>query len=459
MAFAPSKNLIFRGKLSFNKAYGANPTNTATNFPQRGYGFDTFDWVLNENLLDDKIRLKEAYWLYMSEGLFGSLVDWSLSFGRRPSTNGFLISLREGDEPSSPLGHNINVEFDGASFKLGLEKVSGISGMYWKACFGRGLTNARSRFNMDGGFNSLGDYTEDKNTLKNIDLAGFIFSAYDDGQYKVMTTWYRGFDVPGFVMADANMFTDAQNNSGMISMDEGEMMFNPKLQMQNMGDIDGGALSILVDGVGEGISDFFDETKLFASFGFSKTYPDNKISSLSSAMQNQVIQDGSVTNMQDGLNRQISQAITDGLAKEQVLAGMEQQMAGVEGMLGSNDDKIGTSYWFGMQIPAVITDEGIIGMEYNHGSKYWRPFTYGEDTLAGSKLAVRGDAYEIYYIQPLTEAFSMQLRYTKLTYDYTGSQGFFGAGGMPMTMAEAKAFGMDPIEEAEDIRLSFRYRF
>jgi hypothetical protein len=74
-------------------------------------------------------------------------------------------------------------------------------------------------------------------------------------------------------------------------------------------------------------------------------------------------------------------------------------------------------------------------------------------------LAARGDAYEMYYSQPLTKAFSMQLRYTKINYDYTGSQGFFGASGTPMTMSEAKAFGMDPVEEAEDIRLSFRYRF
>ena len=74
-------------------------------------------------------------------------------------------------------------------------------------------------------------------------------------------------------------------------------------------------------------------------------------------------------------------------------------------------------------------------------------------------MAVRGDAYEVYYIQPLLKGFSAEVRYTKLNYDYTGSQGFFGGSGVPMTMDEAKAFGMDPIEEAEDIRLSLRYRF
>jgi hypothetical protein len=72
---------------------------------------------------------------------------------------------------------------------------------------------------------------------------------------------------------------------------------------------------------------------------------------------------------------------------------------------------------------------------------------------------VRGDAIEAYYIQPLMKGFTAEIRYTKLNYDYTGSQGFFGAGGTPMTMSEAKAMGMDPVEEAQDIRISLRYQF
>ena len=31
-----------------------------------------------------------------------------------------------------------------------------------------------------------------------------------------------------------------------------------------------------------------------------------------------------------------------------------------------------------------------IGLEYNYGSKYWFNFTGAEDSLVGSKLAVRG---------------------------------------------------------------------
>jgi hypothetical protein len=457
MAYAPSNNMIFKGQLSFNKAYGATPVNSATGYPQRGFGFDTFDWVLNENLLDDKIRVKEAYWLYMGDSFLGTSVDWTASFGRRPSTDGFLISLREGDKPKSPLGHVINVEFDGGSFKFGLEKVTNISGMSLKFCFGRGLTNARSRFNMDGGFASLGDYTKDKTTLKDVDLAGLIFVPYDDGQYKVMTTYYRGFNVPGFVMADPNMLNPKAKNAGMLGLADtngnevaDQLVLNSKLGMVNIGDQDGAAISVLVDGIGDGISDFLDSTKFFASFAWSKTKPDNSYNTLDTAALMQQVQAAG------GLENLMTQMKT--LTPEQQ-AGMMQQLIKKEGMLGSNDDETGTSYWVGVNIPVMFTDDGRFGVEYNHGSKYWRPFTYAEDTMVGSKMAVRGDAVEAYYIQPIMKGLSAEVRYTKLNYDYTGSQGFFGAGGTPMTMSEAKAMGMDPVEEAQDIRISLRYQF
>ena len=43
------------------------------------------------------------------------------------------------------------------------------------------------------------------------------------------------------------------------------------------------------------------------------------------------------------------------------------------------------------------------GLEYNWGSKYWFNFTGAEDSLVGSKQAVRGNVYEAYYIQPIVQ--------------------------------------------------------
>jgi len=54
----------------------------------------------------------------------------------------------------------------------------------------------------------------------------------------------------------------------------------------------------------------------------------------------------------------------------------------------------------------------------------------------------------------------MQVRYTYLDYDYTGSDGFFGDGGAPVSMSDAEANPqMDPVETAQDIRVYFRYRY
>ena len=461
MSYAATENMIFKGQLSYNKAYGASPA-MENGLNQRGaHGYDVFDWVTNENLTNDSIKIKQAYWLYMSDSFLGTDIDWTASFGRRPSTNGFLISLRDDDNPASPMGHLINMEFDGASFKFGLEKVTDISGMYLKFCFGRGLSNARARFNMDGGFDSMGDYTKDDTTLDNIDLAGLIFVPYDDGQYKVMTTYFRGWNVPGFVMADPDM-VGATGNTGMLALQDTNnngivdtMVPNQSMRLENLGAMSGAGVSLLVDGIGNGINDFLDNTKFFASFGWSQSDPDNKLDAFNAnAMMQQI---GQMMQANPGMTQQqaIEGMIQQLGANPQAAAAMMTQA----GMMGSTDKETGTSYWVGVQMPAVFTDDGRIGLEYNHGSKYWRPFTYGEDTLIGSKIAARGNAYEVYYTQPLMKAFSMQIRYTYIDYKYTGSQGFFGGSGAPMTMDEARAFGMDPIDKAQDLRVYFRYRF
>ncbi len=375
MAYRPLSELVFRAKLSYYKAYGATPTNPSSSILQRGMGFDKFDWVINENLSDSEVRVREAYWLYYGKNFLGSGINWTASLGRRPSTNGFLVSMRDDDRANSPLGHNINMEFDGASLRLDLEKITQISGSYIKGCYGRGVSNAKARFSRDGA-----DYTKEIGALKDVDLAGFIFVPYYNGQYEVMTTYYKGRNLPGFV-----------DNSG---------------ELKSLGSIDGAGVSLLVDGIGDGINSTLDNMKLFISLSYSKTHPNSR-----------------------------------------------------GAMLGSNRNKSGTSYYMGANWDCLLVDDARVGVEYNHGSKYWRSFTYGEDTLIGSKLSTRGDAYELFWTKQINKAFSFQARWTKIEYDYTGSQGFFGMSGTPMSMDEAIKVGLDPINKARDIRLYLRYRY
>ena len=163
-----------------------------------------------------------------------------------------------------------------------------------------------------------------------------------------------------------------------------------------------------------------------------------------------------------------------------------------QGMLGSTDDETGLSYWVGAQWDCLLTDNAKVGIEYNHGDQYWRSFTYAEDTVAGSKMAVRGDAYEFYFTKEITKGLSFQARYTYMNYDYTGSNGFFGnttgnsmkisdikkaaAGWNGMTPAQQQGFqqqnpqmagqmemasnmSSQVVESAQDIRFYLRYKF
>ena len=350
MAYAPDSHNIFKGRLSMNKAYGAD-----FGTPGRSHGLgEMFDWTGNAALADNHLKVSEAYWLYLGDDLFGADVPWTFSLGRRPSTSGFLGNLREDDPASSPLAHVINVEFDGFSSKLDLSNVTGVPGMSFKVCMGRGASSATPLFETST------PYADDK--LDNIDMAGVIVEPYNDGQYIVKATWYRAWKLPGM---------------------EVDMSTGVPLGFRQYGNMDGAALSVLVDGLTED-DGILSETKVFGSFAWTQTDPDT-----------------------------------------------------YKQMLGTSDSKSGTSYWIGTQIPVI--EDGALGLEYNHGSKYWRPMTYAEDTMIGSKIAARGDAWEAYFNYDITEALSAQVRYTGINYDYTGSQGFFGnTSGAAMKIDDVK---------------------
>ena len=182
---------------------------------------------------------------------------------------------------------------------------------------------------------------------------------------------------------------------------------------KDAGDITLSTLMFKAEGVGEEINDFLDATTLFASYSTSKTTP------------------------KSGMN-----------------------------MLGETTSKSGNSIWIGAQMPCLLTEDGRFGVEYNKGSKYWRSMTYAEDTMIGSKIAARGTALEVYWLKPLTPSLSLNIRYTKIDYDYTGSNGFFGqASGTPLKISDVKAglYGDDikskVVESASDFRFYIRYRF
>lgn len=416
MGYAPDENNLFKGKLSYNKAFGDSVNHSQSNVSSGATSLNTFDWVVNEALGDNSLKVKEAYWLYMNDTFLDTEVPWTISIGRRPSTDGLGINMREGMGANSPLSHTVNVEFDGMSAKFNLDKVTGIDGMWWKLCTGRGLSSANELFDM-----TSAQYAKSNGTT-NTDMYGFIFVPYDDGQYSVWTNWARADHMIGFDLGMVSGTPDFMSYSTMPTYTDNNMDGIPDAgisytampsayKFKDFGSLDLATVMFKAEGIGDGISDFLDDTRVFVSLAQSKTRPK---------------------------------------------AGMA--------MLGSPKSETGHSEWIGVNMPCLLTEDGRIGIEWNKGSKYWRSVTYGEDTMAGSKIAARGDAWEIYYTKPLTKALTLNARYTAIDYDYTGSNSFFGEDGTPMTMAQgsaaAAAMGMvDPIKEARDFRIAVSYRY
>ena len=376
MNYAATKNLSFTGQLAYNKTFGQRgaPAQVGSD------GMDGFDWVSSESAYDDTLRVRSAYFFYQDDELAGLEIPWTFSVGRRPSTEGHLINLRDDVKAASPLAHTVNVEFDGASAKFGTEELIGLEGSYFKLCAGRGMSEAEPRF-------ASTPYTGEQSQTNTIDMGGIIIVPYDDKQYST-----------GIQYTYANNLIDQTSQ-----MDP---------SMKTVGGLHTATAFGMINGIGDGWADFLDDTLIFVSGAMSKTDP---------------------------------------------------YANGNGGMLGSTESQTGYSYWIGTQFPSLISDEGRWGAEFNHGSNYWRPITYGEDTLIGSKIAARGDAYELYFTEPLVDdILTFQLRYTYINYDYSGSNGFFGSTtGTPMSMDQANAVGAGGmiVEKAQDIRAYIRYKF
>ncbi|MGB6019599.1 MAG: DUF3373 family protein [Sulfurimonadaceae bacterium] len=388
MDWAASENMSFTGQLAYNKAYG-NRSGFDGGYP----GFETFDWITNENPYDDVVRVRSAYFFYRNDTFLGTEIPWTFSIGRRPSTNGHLINLRDNDPAASPMGHTINVEFDGLSSKFTL--VEDI-GMYVKFCAGRGGTNANAKFftiDPNSGIASMSaPYAANDADLPDIDLGGLIFVPYNDGQYSIGTQYYY-----------ANNLIDADMTPTMAGY-----QFNG---MTDVGGLHSFTGNVVINGIGDEWSDFLDDTTLFVSGAVSITDPKD----------------------------------------------------GGQGMLGSTESVRGWSGWVGMQFPSLISEDGRWGVEWNQGTQNWRSITYAEDTLAGSKIAARGDAYEAYFTEPLIEGvFSFQLRYTYIDYKWAGSNGFFGSTtGTPTLISDLTPMtgSTVTVDKAQDIRAYLRYRF
>ncbi|NOX24938.1 MAG: DUF3373 domain-containing protein, partial [Deltaproteobacteria bacterium] len=110
-----------------------------------------------------------------------------------------------------------------------------------------------------------------------------------------------------------------------------------------------------------------------------------------------------------------------------------------------------------------------VGLEYNHGTKYWIALTPGNDDLYASKLATRGDVIEAYTIWDIPSG-DMISRFSKAfvrlgaqyyKYDYTGSGFWLGA---PVKIADVAKDPLNaqfyaPVDHMTQIYLSIEAWF
>ncbi|MDZ7817805.1 MAG: DUF3373 family protein [Aliarcobacter sp.] len=108
------------------------------------------------------------------------------------------------------LSHVVDVEFDGFSFRFDTEAATGFRGSWFKICGGRGLTNAKPRFDMSGTA-----YAEDESKNVDVDLLGIIAVPYDDGQYSVHTNYAKAWNLIGFDQNSLNTY--GRNAYGRLS--------------------------------------------------------------------------------------------------------------------------------------------------------------------------------------------------------------------------------------------------
>ena len=360
MKSSPMDGLTFSGKLAIYSLWGAHL------YHDEDGAFKS--WAGSSKASDTVMRVKEAYFVYTTA--IGEQ-PISMSIGRRPSTNGFLANYRENEKDAgSPLAHITNMEVDAAMVKLDWSRFL-LEGSYTKFVYGRAHAGAIDNiYGTDKDYPT--PYANDETHDDTVDFAILLGDAYNNGQHQVMYEWAHIFNTKGKKVGPTT-----STNKALAA-----------------GTADLYALSYKMDGVGDEISDFLDDTVLFASVA------------------------GTYYNAKDGYT-----------------------------LLGSKDggSKHGYSYWVGALIPDMITEDGKFGFEFNHGSQYWTPMTWAEDTAIGSKIAVRGDAYEAYWNFNLfgIKYLPGQIRYTYVQHDYTPSNhcmGWVAPEKVDITSQDIRAF-------------------
>ena len=397
-----NNNLSFTGRLSAYKTWGDS---AGVNFNNNG-SMDNMalDGTTASKPGGDIIHLERAYMNYKNS--IGS-VPYNFSLGRRPSTDGPPLEYAANSlEGGSPFGSVINWQFDGASLNFALEDTTGLPGASFKLCYGMGFESDFGNQSSNTGNGQLDD----------VHLMGLITSLFDNDVTGINFMWAYAPDLTdGFVGQTVMPFIVSEQDQNMDGTNE--FYFDPNYgafisrsqPATNLGSWQAASLNLKTN-----IAESIGGIDLFCNLSWSQVDPNEKVSQIP-------------------MYKMLNQGL----------------------MTGDRED--GYSIWIGGVFPMPL--DAKLGIEYNYGSKYWFNFTGAEDSMTGSKLAARGEVYEIYYHQPVVDDnFFLTLGGRLYDYEYTGSGNPLAA---PVKVSDANA--MDAMfaqpDEIWNVNLSATMRF
>lgn len=375
--------LTFGGRLSAYKVFGDS---TGVKFNQGSMADVTFDGNTSSLPHGDTIRMERAYFNYRFNT---DRVPVNLSIGRRPSTEGPPLEYRNNSlEGGSPLATIINWQFDGASLTFGLEEVTGIPGASFKLCYGVGF---------EGDWGNTSSLASTQPSVDDVHMFGFITDLYNDDVTSAVLTYAHASDVTdGFTGLTVMPFIVSRQDTDGDGLDE--YFFNAnsggfisRLEpMTNIGDWDAASLLLRTNLAEKGA-----DIDLFLSGSWSHTDPSQ-------------------------------------ISRNPFFEIMGQGLLSSNGQL---EDQDGYSIYAGIIVNMPWNAR--LGLEYNWGSENWLNFTGAEDSLVGSKMAARGQVWELYWHQNIhKDNFFITLGGQYYDYEYTGSGNPVGA---PVKISEANS--------------------
>jgi len=394
MSSKVNENVSFTGRLVMYKTFGDT---TPFHFFNGTMGSMNMDANSAQMPTDDGIHVERAYFVYSNN--IGS-VPYHFSLGRRPAAYGAGMENHENAVlGGSPVASIIQMNFDGGSLGFDLEELTGIPGLNLKFCYGQGFEGQYGTLNSLNAVNDVND----------VHFWGFILKAFDNDKYKVWYNYANGLGLTdGFIGTVVLPFYITGNDYNLDGKYE-TYTLNPNYggfvsrvePMSKVGDIQ--LHTVMVQGNTFGFN-------WFGSYSMSKTDP-------SGSSKNPMYQFMGQDKMFDGTGHMV---------------------------------------WLGVMTPELPFTKGKLGVEYNHGSKYWQPFMLTTDSM---KLATRGDVYEVYYHQPIVgDNFFATIGMMYQDYKYTNSGSFLGE---PVEIDKATAFNtmMPVVDKVTNYYVKLTYRY